>query len=288
MTHKIKKIAQKTQNILKLAACIGNQFSLEALSIVNNTSQHITAQQLQLALDKGLVIPLDNNYKLALLWDSKELSRQLLETETLGGYSNCVSYKFLHDRVQQAVYSLIPEEEKKRTHLQIGRLLLKNITDDELLNNIFEIVNQLNEGSELITEQQEKDNLAELNLKAAKKAKASTAYETALKYLDSGLSLLTTNSWSEQYQLTLELHEEKLHSLFLNTEFQQILFYSNIIINQAKSILDKVKTYQIKIEFYYANFQPDQAIDTALKTLKELGILIYRRNGKSNINQRDI
>ena len=285
MTHKIKKIAQKTQNILKLAACIGNQFSLEALSIVNNTSQHITAQQLQLALDKGLVIPLDNNYKLALLWDSKELSRQLLETETLGGYSNYVSYKFLHDRVQQAVYSLIPEEEKKRTHLQIGRLLLKNITDDELLNNIFEIVNQLNEGSELITEQQEKDNLAELNLKAAKKAKASTAYETALKYLDSGLSLLTTNSWSEQYQLTLELHEEKLHSLFLNTEFQQILFYSNIIINQAKSILDKVKTYQIKIEFYYANFQPDQAIDTALKTLKELGILIYRRNGKSNINQ---
>jgi serine/threonine protein kinase len=180
MIHKIKKLNHKTQNILKLAACIGNQFNLETLAIISNKPQKITAKELQYALDEGLIIPLDNNYKLSRLWNSEELSDKLSENDF--EYSIDISYNFLHDRVQQAAYSLIQQEEKKPIHLQIGRLLLKNIKEDKLQQNIFDIVNHLNESLDLITEESEKEQLAKLNLQAGEKAKASSAHKASLKY----------------------------------------------------------------------------------------------------------
>ena len=180
MIHKIKKLNHKTQNILKLAACIGNQFNLETLAIISNKPQKITAKELQYALDEGLIIPLDNNYKLSRLWNSEELSDKLSENDF--EYSIDIYYNFLHDRVQQAAYSLIQQEEKKPIHLQIGRLLLKNIKEDKLQQNIFDIVNHLNESLDLITEESEKEQLAKLNLQAGEKAKASSAHKASLKY----------------------------------------------------------------------------------------------------------
>ena len=272
MVSKIEKLDRKTQQVLKLAACIGNHFNLEILSIVNNKSQIVTAKELQSALDEGLIVPLDNNYKVPLLWNLEELSSK--RTESSSEYYTYIPYKFLHDRVQQAAYSLIPQEIKKQTHLQIGRLLLKNTKDDELQNNIFDIVNQLNEGSALITEQFEKDKLAKLNLQAGKKAKASTAYESALKYLDNASELLTENSWEYQYKLTLEVQIESLEALYLNTKWEQIEELSATILQKADNILDQVKIYELKILSYFANFQPDKAIDTAVKALEKLGIKI--------------
>ncbi|MDE5089630.1 MAG: AAA family ATPase, partial [Trichodesmium sp. St16_bin2-tuft] len=169
MVSKIEKLEVKTQKILKLAACIGNQFNLEILSIINRKSQTITAKELEYAIQEGLINPLDNNYKIILLWDAKELSNEL--SENYSESAKYIPYKFLHDRVQQAAYSLIPEDDKKQLHLQIGRLLLRNIGEDELEKKIFDIVNQLNEGSALITEQSEKYELAKLNLQAGKKPK---------------------------------------------------------------------------------------------------------------------
>ena len=272
MVGKIEKLNEETQNILKLAACIGNHFNLEILAIVNNKSPIVTAKELQSALDEGLVIPLDNNYKVPLLWNSEELSNQ--STKISSKYSTYIPYKFLHDRVQQAAYSLIPEAEKKQVHLQIGRLLLKNIKKDELQNNIFDIVNQLNEGSALITEQLEKHELAKLNLQAGKKAKASTAYEPALRYLENGLEFLASNSWEDQYRLTLDLHLETLETLYLNTRFDKIEELSVTILKQAKEVLDRLKIYHIKISYYFTIFHPQKAIDTALQILPELGINI--------------
>lgn len=286
MIDKIGKLDEKTQNILKLAACIGNQFNLEILSIINNQSKQATAKELHQALDQGLIIPLDNNYKVPLLWNSEQeqLSRQRSETYSQSlGY---ISYKFLHDRVQQAAYSLIPEAEKKEIHLQIGRLLLNNVQEDELPNKLFDIVNQLNEGADLITDQLERNQLAQLNLDASKKAKASNAYQSALSYLECGLNLLPINSWNEQYQLTLELHEEQLSNLFLNTEFDKILSESDKILTQANSILDKIKTYQLKIEYYYANFQADKAIETALEALAQLDINLSPQASQISLHQR--
>ncbi|MGD1911002.1 MAG: AAA family ATPase [Rivularia sp. (in: cyanobacteria)] len=272
MVSKIEKLDRNTQQVLKLAACIGNHFNLEILSFVNNKSQIITARELHSALYEGLIIPLDNNYKIPLLWNSEELSTN--SSETYSKYFTYIPYKFLHDRIQQAAYSLIPESEKKQVHLQIGRQLLKNIPEPELQNKIFDIVNQLNEGSALITEQLEKNELAKLNLQAGKKAKASTAYKSALRYLETGSELLTENSWEHQYELTLELQVEILEALYLNTQLEEIEERTTTIIKKAKDNLDTVKVYQLTIMCYFAKFQPDNAIDTAVKALKKFGIKI--------------
>ncbi|TAG44842.1 MAG: hypothetical protein EAZ33_09330 [Oscillatoriales cyanobacterium] len=173
------------QSALKLAACIGNQFKLEVLSIVSEKSQKETALNLWDALQAGLVLPLSNDYKIPLVFEG-------LETGLAGLQDVKVDYKFLHDRVQQAAYSLIPEEQKKETHLKIGQLLLQNTAPEARKNNIFALVNQLNFGIDLLTSEQERCELAELNLIAGQKAKAAAAFEPALRYFNLGIQLLNS------------------------------------------------------------------------------------------------
>jgi len=263
MVSKIEKLDKKTQQVLKLAACIGNHFNLEILSIVNNKSQIVTAQEIQSALDEGLIIPLDNNYKVPLLWNLEEL---LNSSDISSQYSRFIPYKFLHDRVQQAAYSLIPATEKKQVHLQVGRLLLRNIKDarnkeDELQNKIFDIVNQLNEGLDLITDQLEKDELAKLNFQAAKKAKASTAYKTALNYLETGIELLNFNQWNYQGSLIFEIYLELLEVLFLTADYLKVQDCSDVLLNKNYDTLDKVKIYQIKSLSYFAELKQQKAVE---------------------------
>ena len=282
---KINKLDNKAQNVLRLAACIGNQFNLEILSTVNNKSQIITARELQSALEAGLIIPLGNEYKIPLLWNQEERKENTLVISNIliPQTNQSISYKFLHDRIQQAAYALIPQAEKKQVHLQIGRLLLENTQENELEENIFDLVNQLNEGYELIIEQSEKNNLAKLNLQAGKKAKASTAYQPALKYLETGLGLLASNSWNEHYKLTLELHVETLEVLYLNTKYDQVEELAVKVLEEAKNTLEQVKIYKIQILSYYAEFKPKKAIDTALKALVKLEIYISPKENESEI-----
>ncbi|EAZ88406.1 ATP-binding protein, partial [Crocosphaera chwakensis] len=191
MVNKIEKLEQQTQQVLKLAACIGNYFNLEMLSLVNNKSPIETARELQSALNEGLIIPLDNSYKVPLLWNQEDLVNDI--SKIFSESSTKIAYKFLHDRVQQAAYSLIQEKLKQEVHLKIGQLLLKNTLPERLEENIFDIVNQLNVGADLLSTQLERDNLSQLNLIAAKKAKKSSAYLSALKYLELALNLLSSD-----------------------------------------------------------------------------------------------
>ncbi len=263
MIKKIEKLPQNTQLVLQLASCIGDKFNLELLSFVNQKSQATTAKELQLALQEGLILPLSNNYQFPLIGNPEELSDSLADS---------IFYKFLHDRVQQAAYTLIPEHEKNKIHLKIGRIFLQSTQDNELQETIFDVVNQLNKGSELIIEQSEKNELAQLNLQAGQKAKISTAYEPALKYLETGIKLLDQNSWKNQYKLTLNLYEETVETLYLTTNFERAEELSAIVLKQANEVLDRVKVYQINVILYYTKLQHKKSIDIAIEALKELGI----------------
>ncbi|NJR57822.1 MAG: serine/threonine-protein kinase PknK [Cyanobacteria bacterium CRU_2_1] len=284
---KIIKLDERTQKILQLAACISNQFNLEILSLVNNKSPIITARELQSALEEGLILPLSNDYKIPLLWNQEEISMDTSEKlATFVPKIPDIPYKFLHDRVQQAAYSLIPKEEKKYVHLKVGRLLLRNTQEDKLEENIFDIVNHLNEGYELIVEQSERDHLARLNLQAARKAKASTAYQPALRYLETGLGLLASNSWKKNYQLTLEISVETLETLYLNSKYARVEELAVSILQEARNNLDKVKVYEALILVYYATLEPQKAIDTALNFLTELGVDLSQNESESPIENR--
>jgi serine/threonine protein kinase len=189
MVGKLRKMPDSTQQALRLAACVGNSFDLNTLSIVNEKSTAATFTELVPALQDGLILA------------TSELG--VTEEEIVQSHLIITTYKFLHDRVQQAAYALIEETSKKTVHLQIGRLLWQNTSPEKRAEEIFAIVDHLNLGIELVSDESERTEIAKLNLIAGQKAKAATAHESAVKYLQVGLSLLAEDSWDNQYELTL-------------------------------------------------------------------------------------
>ncbi|AFY35505.1 ATP-binding sensor histidine kinase [Calothrix sp. PCC 7507] len=271
MALQLQKLPTATQDVLKLAACIGNEFDLASLAIaggassnnVSETSEAETATALWKALQEGLILPQTEVYKFYIGQEIQTNAQQI---------SQAVTYKFLHDRVQQAAYFLIPEEEKQTTHLKLGQLLLNNISASEQQEKIFQIVSQLNMGLGLITHQTERNQVAQLNLVAGCKAKASTAYTAAVEYLTLGIELLAVDSWQNQYDLTLALYEEAAEAEYLNTHFEQAISLADLILQQTTHLLDKIKTYELKVQIYIAQDQQVQAIETGLKALEQLKI----------------
>ncbi|MEG4342268.1 AAA family ATPase [Microcoleus sp. A003_D6] len=271
MVDKIEQLPSFTQNVLKVAACIGNTFTLNDLAIVNEKSLSSTATELWQALQEDLIFPLSGAYKIPLADDLNTPSTLVDEIENQSNFSLNIEYKFLHDRVQQAAYYLIPAQQKKELHLKVGQLLLKNTQTTEIEEKVFDIVNHLNIAIELIANQKIPHNLAELNLFAARKAKAAAAYELAQGYLNFGLELLAEDSWYSNYKLTLSLYIEAVEVEYLNGNFENSTLLGDIVLKQATSLLEKVKTYEIKIQFYISLNQMQAALDTSLLVLEMLG-----------------
>jgi predicted ATPase len=264
MVAKIPQLPPETQELLKLAACIGNQFELETLAIIAETPARETALNLQKAVAEGLIQPLGNEYKSVLLEALEGVAKENLIPPTplkKGGFQEIpaspflrgtgggskVEYQFGHDRIQQAAYSLIPDEFKQRVHLQIGQLLLQNTPESQIEEKIFDIANQLNHGSELVNNQQQRDKIANLNLIAGQKAKSSTAYQPALIYLQQGLVWLGRDGWQEQYERALALYVEAAEAAYLSGNFEEMEILVDAVLQNAKGVLDQVKAYEVKI-----------------------------------------
>ncbi|MCC5638228.1 trifunctional serine/threonine-protein kinase/ATP-binding protein/sensor histidine kinase [Nostoc sp. CHAB 5844] len=269
MAFQLQRLPLSTQYVLQLAACIGAQFDLATLAIVSEQSEVETAACLWKALQEGLILPTGDIYKFYVGQESSTVTSEI---------SQIVTYKFLHDRVQQAAYSLIPDEQKQTTHLKLGQLLLNNISEREKEEKIFQIVSQLNIGLNLITQQTERNQLAQLNLLAGRKAKASTAYTAAVGYLMVGIEMLAIDSWQSQYNLTLALYEEAANAEYLNTNFEQALNLTNLIVQQTTQVLDRIKAYEVVVQIYIAQDQQVKAIETGLKALEQLKISLISPN----------
>ena len=267
MALQLQKLPQETIEVLKLAACIGNQFDLTTLGIVSEQLEQDVADDLWKALQSGLVLPQNEVYKF-YIGKEQQVNREVNREEV----SQIVNYKFLHDRVQQAAYSLIAEDQKQITHLNIGQLLFNNTPQISLEEKIFLIVNHLNIGATLLRDSTKKQELAHLNLIAGKKAISSTAYAAAVQYLSSGLKLLVNNCWVQQYELTLTLHEELAYAAYLDGKFQQTEQIIQIVLQQVKIPLDAVKVYETKIQALISQHQLKKAVSTALDFLKILGV----------------
>ncbi|MDZ8051632.1 MAG: AAA family ATPase [Aulosira sp. ZfuVER01] len=280
----IEKLPENTQNVLKISACIGNEFDLKTLSIVNEKSLIDTASDLWQALIEGLIVPQKDGYNLVVEDDRQLLSLSNRESENLSiTNSQLPKYKFVHDRVQQAAYSLISQEQIKQIHLRIGLLLLKNIPVAERGEKIFELVNQLNIAVEFISDRPKLDELAQMNLIAGRKALVSTAYSSALKYLTTGIELLADDSWETNYELTLALYEIAVEAAYLAGDFEQMEQLADVVLVKAKTLLEKVKVYEVKIQAYGAQNQIIEAVNIALVVLKLFGVEF-----PENPNQSDV
>ena len=220
---KLKKLALTVQNVLKLAACIGASFDLQTLSIVAEEPADLLFNELIAGIESGFILSLS------------ELNSDLLIQD----------YRFLHDRVQQAAYALIPEDDKQSIHLKIGQLLLQSYSAQEQDEHVFDIVSHLNIGFEQIEELDDRLKAIQLNLKAAKKAKLATAYAGALEYLKTGICYLPENSWKDRYSLTFELYKERCEVEYLNRNFAASKQLSNEILANTQSDLDRCEIYCI-------------------------------------------
>ncbi|WP_445304737.1 trifunctional serine/threonine-protein kinase/ATP-binding protein/sensor histidine kinase, partial [Microcoleus sp. Pol7_A1] len=287
MALQLRKLPLQTQSVLKLAACIGNQFDLATLAIVDENSPVETASALWKALQDGLILPISEVYKFYQAeGNSKSVIGNGQESDQLPiTHDQLPKYKFLHDRVQQAAYSLIPQDQKRSTHLKIGQLLLKNTPEADREERIFDIVNHLNVGVELITQEAEREQLARLNLVAGKKAKAATAYSAAVEYFKVGRVLLTENSWKNQYELTLALSTKAAEAAYLSGDFEQMEKLASVVDNCAKTLLGKVKVYEVQIQAYIAQNKLLEAVNTTLQVLKLLGVEFPSKVNLSDIEQ---
>ena len=262
MVSRLQKLPETTQDILKFAACIGNQFDLETLAIACDREPEEVAAYLWTGLQEKFVLPKNENYKFF----------QVSNGEVNRNESVSVSYRFLHDRVQQAAYSLIPENQKAIVHYRIGQLLLQQIPPEEQEERIFELVGQLNYGTVLITEQKEKDDLAQLNLIACRKARSATAYQAGREFASTGLSLLGNNAWQRQYEINLEFHQFAAEFAYLCGDFEAMDRFIEKAIEQARASLDRVNIYLIKIQSNSSLNKLTEAVAVGQVFLQQLGI----------------
>lgn len=280
MAERLLKFSNVTREVLKLAACIGNQFSLETLAVVYESSEAEVAKALWEPLQDGFLLPTNEIYK---FYQSEKNTAGLSDIKDIKERSP--GYKFLHDRVQQAAYSLIQEEQRQSIHLTIGELLQRNASIAHQEELIFEIVNQMNMGKQLVVVQEQKNNLARLNLIAAKKSIAATAYNAASRYSEVGIEMLGLDGWKSQYEITLDLHITAAEASYLDTKFEKINEFAEPVLKYAKKILEKTKIYEIQILSHSAQKNIKASAETGLKTLALLGIEFPKDSTQINIYQ---
>jgi predicted ATPase len=274
MIIQLQKLPQPTQDALKLAACIGSTFDLETLVMISETSRPDIRAALWEAMQAGLV----------LSSQPQTPSSELLPAAPLP-CSTATVYTFLHDRVQQAAYLLIPEAQKAATHLKIGQLLLRNTPLEERENKLFEIVNSLNHGLALIHQTAERNELVQLNLMAARKAMVTSAYSMAFEYATTGIALLPEGSWQSQYALTLMLYELGTEAAFLCGLLEPMEQLAEVVSHQAKKPLDRVKIDMIRIQACSSQNQLLEAIAIACASLKQFGVTFPTQPNQQDLQQ---
>jgi PAS domain S-box-containing protein len=242
MVDKLTRLPIETQNAMQQLACVGNIAKIKTLSLVLGTSEE---------------------YVHAALWPAV---RQEFVERVAG------AYRFVHDRVQEAAYSLIPEALRGEAHLRIGRLLAAHISPERHEEAIFDIVNHLNRSATLITAPEGRERLAELNLIAGKRAKASAAYASAVTYLGAGAALLQEDSWERRHELAFELELHRAECEFVTGALAAADERLAALAPRAATTIQRATVACLRVDLYMTIDQSDRAIVVGLDYLRHLGI----------------
>ncbi len=253
MAEKLVHLPTDALSQIKIGACIGNQFKLETLAAVTEAPMDRMIETIDILVDDGLIT-----------------------------YNDGVC-RFLHDRIQEAAYSLIPENEREQLHYRIGRLALNQTAGGIHLYNVFYIADQLNHAINILETRQERIQLADINLKAGIKAKASTAYDAATKYLQSGIDLLPDNAWQSDYELTYGLYTAQMACQYLARNFDESEKLFKIITAQARDRLDKAEAYNTMIVLYTNTRPPEEAVALSCSALKLFNINLDMKMGPAKV-----
>lgn len=241
MVGKLNRLPVATQSALQQLACLGNGAEFSLLAMVYENANDKMHDDLREAVRAGLVLH--------------------------SGHS----YQFLHDRVQEAAYLLIPKSQRAARHLRIGNLLAEGTAPAEIGEKIFEIVNQLNRGSELIDAPGERERVAELNLIAGRRAKSSTAYSSALSFLAAGRALLTERSWDENYELIFSIEYEIAECELLTADMVAAENRLSMLAQRAQSRHDIARVTRLRLTLYTTSGRSERAVEVCLECLRRRG-----------------
>ena len=235
MTKKVENLPQKTRRLLELAACIGNKFDLETLQII--AKQKEVFKELEVTILEELIVPIKTQ-----------------------------EYKFAHDRIQQATYLLIPQEKRQITHLKIGQLLYGSSSEDYIEKNIFSIVNHYNLAIDILKEEDRKIAL-KLNQIASLRAKTSASFDGTLKYIEVAQRLLPEDSWSFDYDNTLNVYKILLEAKLLNNQFEGLESEIRQVLKEVKDKIDRIDFLLILrgLKATFAKYK--EAIEVTLEAL---------------------
>jgi len=244
MVGKLNRLPSETQKALQEFACLGNSAAISTLSMIYGISeQHLASA----------------------LWEAERLEF-IVRSQGV--------YRFTHDRVQEAAYSLIPASERAEAHLRIGRLLKAHTLPQKLEEAVFEIVSQYNQGTSLITSREEREEVAELNLLAGKRAKTSTAYTSALKYLVSGATVLGEDAWERKRELAfaLEFHRAECEFLTNQAAAAEERLRMLLLSRRAVNTVELAAVTCLRVDLYMTLNRSERAVDIGLDYLRYLGV----------------
>ena len=242
MVGKLKRLSATTQGRLRQLACVGNTAEIMTLSLVQGLSEKEIHAELWEAVSAELIVRQDG------------------------------SYAFVHDRVQEAAYGLIPADERPAIHLRIGRLLAGQAPAEKLRDGIFEIVNQLNRGAALITSREERERVAELNLIAGERAKTSTAYVSALTYFAAGRALLAEDAWELRYPLMFGLEFHRAECEFLSSQLSAAEQRLGEVAARTATLIDSAAVACLRLELYTTLDRSDRGVELCLEYLQRIGV----------------
>ena len=260
--ERIKNRDENTLKLLKLGSIIGNVFDYITVLEIDRTQKQQMIEGLWSALQDGFILPLDNSYKYL---QSTQVNPK---------------FKFSHDRIRQAAYSLIEDEEKKGLHLQVGSILKENVNEVDIENRVFEIVVHLNLSRELINDEDDIRELAELNYIAGKKAKRSSAFVSALQHFKLAIELWGDKIWTHDIDLAIGLYTDAAEASYSCGEYDIMENYIAMIFENSSNYLDKIKPYEIKILSFLAKNKTREAVELALEALRPLGVSFPSKTSK--------
>ncbi|HTO60205.1 MAG TPA: AAA family ATPase [Bradyrhizobium sp.] len=255
MVGKLTRLPTATQQALKDLALLGNVTAAATLALVRNQSAATLDIAILEAVRAGLVLHSDG------------------------------SYAFAHDRIQEAAYSLIAESGRAAEHLRIGRLFASRTAPRDLEEKIFEIVNHLNRGAELITSTDERQRLAELNLIAGRRAKQSAAYAAALKFFATGCALLAQDSWEQRHALAFALESQRAECEFLTGEHASAEQRLALLSRRATGSDEKAAVACLRIDLLMTLGRSEQSVEVGLEYLRSVGVAWPTHPGRDEMQR---
>ncbi len=262
MIGRIRQLPLDAQAILSLAACVGNRFSPELLQAAGERPTDVVQDALVQALDAGLIVT---------------------EQAPLGTAADppTTRYRFVHDRVQQAAYSLLAADARSDAHLHLGRLLQARCGEDAPERLLFETVGHLNHVHARLEDTQERIALARLNLVAGSRARESAAFDSALDMLDLGLALLPHDAWLRHPELTLELHLAGADAAALKGDFARMEALLDRVRREVRDPLAQARAHGIRIQALVAQSRFEEGLEVARAALALLGQPLPARAGRT-------